>query len=282
MCATKSPSGLLFAYETIPNQLSPLGEVRPVASGTRSWQWLINELRSYPLAVARNLQTTFMHPNIHGHHDRASGIAFSICAAHDSHAGANHEKLSQVMNSEAAELLRSTSATTLLEDLSKLQALVLYQIIRLLHDDVKQRLIAEQQMTTIKARGLQLLTRADAELGVLQSTWQSWLLAENVRRTVMIAYMVFALYSLYRFGACYELPTLAKLPVSTRTDLWNSERGFIPDADITLNYEDFTASWAASPTRVLEPYEMILIVACKGIEQIEKYHFSAGQDPNTP
>jgi hypothetical protein len=49
------------------------------------------------------------------------------------------------LDTEVSELLTPVSSSTLLEDLSKIQVLVLYQINRLFSSEVKQRTLAKQQ-----------------------------------------------------------------------------------------------------------------------------------------
>lgn len=186
---------------------------------------------------------------------------------------ANQVVLFRTLDAEVSELLNPASSGTLLEDLSKLQIMVLYQIIRLFHGDIKQRTLAEQQQSFLGAWGLQLLRRADVELRDAQPaspTWQTWILAESIRRTVIVAFMVLAIYSVFKHGVCPE-PTLSILPISTKQAIWNSRAAYLQHSfeDKTMKYGDFTALWLALPPRKLEPFEKMILVACKGIELVE-------------
>lgn len=184
---------------------------------------------------------------------------------------ANKSILFQTLDAEVSELLTPVSSSTLLEDLSKMQALVLYQIIRLFNGELKQRNLAEQQQSVLGTWGLKLLQRTDAELQNVQPTWETWILTESIRRTVIVAFMANAVYSVFKNGICPELPTLSILPISTKQDFWNSRATYLRQScdDATVKYTEFTAHWLASPPRRLEPFEKLILVACKGIGPVE-------------
>jgi hypothetical protein len=260
-----------YLYESIPNLLGSLGEVQPIAGNTRSWNWVIQELKNYPLTFSQNVETAFIHKSLYREYPQAIQAVFGVCAAHACMNEANQPLLFQVIDSNISDLLDLHSNTSLLDDLAQLQAIVLYETIRLLYGGLEQRLVAEQQERAVQVQGLRLLQRANAELGAMQPTWQTWLVVENIRRTVMVAYMLYGVYSLFRLGICPELSTLGNLPVSTNPELWKCGTAFVPYQNVTMKYENFTASWVASPVRKLEPFEKMLLIACKGIEQVETF-----------
>lgn len=259
-------------YPSVPSFLGNLGEVQPVSGNTQSWEWVIEQLKSYPRTFGQHAETTFIHKELYcdqlPHTIRA---AFGVSAAYACTNEANKSMLFRTLDAEALELLNAALEGTLLEALSRLQAMVLYQIIRLFHGDLKQRTVAEQQESLMGAWGLQLLQRASVELRSAHLTWGDWILAESIRRTVMIAFMLYGVYSVFKHGICPEYPTLSILPVSTKAALWNSPGAYLQHGDWvdTMKYRDFAELWLASPKRKLEPFEKMLLVACKGTEQVE-------------
>jgi hypothetical protein len=259
-------------YPHVPSFLGDLGEIQPVSGNNQSWEWVIEQLKSYPWTFAQYVETTFIHKKLYRDLLPSSiRAAFGVCTAYVYVNDATESMLFRTLDAEASELLNRAPDGTLLEALSRMQAMVLYQIIRIYRGDLRQRAIAEQQGSILGMWGLQLIHRADIELRSEKLSWESRILAESVRRTVMVAFMLHGVYSIFKHGICPEFPTLSILPVSTKTTLWNSEDTNLQlhDQDETMKYRDFTELWLASPKRKLESFEKMLLVACKGIEQVE-------------
>lgn len=257
---------------TIPNQLGILGDPQPVSGSDRSWQWVVKELKYSPAALVQLGESTFIHKTLH--QDALPPpirTAFGICAAHLTVPQANKRLFFRSLEAEAAELLKSTTSGTIPQELSKLQAAALYLIIGLLHGGIKERVNAERQESRMMMMGLQLLRRADQELDNAELKWETWVVAESTRRTVMVIFLVYGLYSLSKDGICCGFPTMAVLPVSTSASSWISEGIYAenPSPNATTTYGDFTQSWIASPARKLEPFEKLLLVACKGLDAVE-------------
>jgi hypothetical protein len=257
---------------TIPNFLGNLGDIQPISGNTQSWEWVIDQLKSYPREFAEHAELPFIHKDLfRDQPPHAIRSVFGICAAYRCMNDANKNIMFQTLNEEVVELLSPALGATLLEALSRLQALVLYQIIRLFDDDLKQRTIAEQQQSLTGAWALQLLQRSNVELQGEQPTRENFILAESIRRTVMVAFLLYAVYSIFKYGVCPEFATLSILPVSTKAALWNSPPAFLEQCDLseTMKYPDFTELWLASPKKNLDPFKKLILVACKGIEQVE-------------
>ena len=265
-----------FLYPSVPNLVGDLGQLQPVSGSTRSWQWVMEQLQVYPRTFAQQAATAFIHKDLaHVALPQKTRVAFGICAAYACMNEANQSTLFRTLDAEVSELLTPASTGTLLEDLSKMQALVLYQIIRLFKGGLKQRALAEQQQSILGTWALQLLQRTDAELQGVRPTWETWVLTESIRRTVIVAFIANAVYSIFKNGICPELPTLSVLPISTKQTFWNSRAAFLRESheDATMKYAEFTDFWLASPQRKLEPFEKVILVACKGIEPVETLSF---------
>ena len=94
--------------------------------------------------------------------------------------------------------------------LASVQALLLYQIIRLL---VRQRADAEVGEAVLIAWNEQLQGRiqlqslsadpessSDSQEPLTISTWQDWIISESVKRTVLTSYMLQGVYSFLKLG----------------------------------------------------------------------------------
>jgi hypothetical protein len=255
----------------IPRMLGNLGELPPILE-TVSCVWVTYQIQDYPLAFAKQAETVFINKNLYRQSfPRALRAAFGICAGCVSINERNQPILFQALDGEMSELLTPGLTSTLVEDLVKLQAAVLYQIIRLFYGDLEQRIVAERQEYLVRSYGLTLLQRADEELRSRQRTWEQWILAESIRRTVLIAFKLYTIYSYSRHGVCTESTAISILPVSTKPGSWNSRAAYLqyPDQDETMTYSDFTSSWNPYPQKKLEPFEKLLLAGCMGIEQFE-------------
>lgn len=265
-----------FLSFSIPSFLGGLGELQPVSGNNKSWEWVIEQMKDCPRAFAQSSTTTFIHEESYlDHLPPAIRAAFGICSAHVISTAANRSMLFRSMEGHANELFQSAQSGTLLEALSRLQALVLYQIVRMYHGDLKQRILAEQQESTMAAYGLQLLRRADIELQGEQITREDWVLMESIRRTVMTAFILYAIYSIFKHGVCASYPTLSILPVSTDSQYWNSPPTHLlqPELKKTMEYLQYTDNWITLPQVNPEPFDKMLLVACKGIDQVEALIF---------
>ena len=256
---------------SIPKLLGHLGELEPVV-GKENWAWVFGQIQNCPLAFATQAETVFIHKSLYpDSFPRPLRAAFGICAGSLSLNERNQSVLFQTLDAEITELLTPALTSTLLDDLVRLQAAVLYQIIRLFYGGIEQRIVAERQEFLLRSYGLTVLQRADAELRNAQRTWENWLLAESIRRTVLIAFKLYTLYSNFRYRICSEMNALVILPVSTKPDSWTSREAYLqyPEQDDTIAYADFSSYRATVQRREVEPFEKLLLVGCTGIERFE-------------
>ncbi|KAG6367072.1 hypothetical protein INS49_001254 [Diaporthe citri] len=307
---SSTSSELSYAQQTppklnIPNFLGGLGEVQRVDGSTDSWRWVIGELRRCPRDLATRGETLFLHKNLYGDAvPRAVRAALGTSAAFCMLEEDRRQLLFRALDAEVMELTRppppmgadeglgrggssvvstSSSGLTLIEELARLQAFTLYQMMRMYGGGLEQRIVVQQQRGLLMKWALQLLRRSRAELGGdgdgasdaggHVDCWHTWILAESIRRTVLVVYMFYGMYSLATEGFCNEIPTLAKLPVSATPASWHSEAAYLAhsrvgEAPKTMTYEEFTYYWMVSPPARLDPFDKFLVVPCKGFEGI--------------
>jgi len=253
----------------IPRILGHLGELLPV-SGTTNRAWVFDQIRDYPLAFAQQAETVFIHRTLyHNAFPRPLRAAFGICAGCFSRNERNRSLLFQALDTEMSELLTPGLTSPLIEDLARLQAIVLYQIIRLFYGSLEERIIAERQEFLVRSYALSLLQRVDAELRNVQRGWETWILAESIRRTVFIAFKLYTVYSTLKNNVCAEIAAMNMLPVSTILGSWNSRDAYLQhlNQDETMTYSEFISLSAMAPRRENEPFEKLLLVGCKSIDQ---------------
>jgi hypothetical protein len=248
-----------------------LGELTPV-SGALGWNWLYEHIRSYPLEFVRNVETDFLHKSLYSNaFPRPLRAAFGICAACISLTEINRAALFQALDAEVLGLLTSNCTGTLLEDLTTLQAGLLYSIIRLFYGDIEQRIIAERQEYLLRSFALKLLQRSEAELRGTTENWETWILAESVRRTVFMVFKLYTLYAYFRTSICTEFAAMRLLPITTQPSSWNSQEAFLKNSnrDETMSYIDFASLWVEAPREKLEPFEKLALKSWKGCGHFE-------------
>ncbi|KAL4926743.1 Zn(II)2Cys6 transcription factor domain-containing protein [Aspergillus undulatus] len=265
-------TGNFTNFSSIARLCGPLGEVQPIEGSTRSWQWVIDELKSYSGEFARQGSTIFIHEQLYRTGmPQAMRTAFGVSGSSCLLTEKNRDMLFRVVDAEVTGLLDSATQMTLIEDLASLQALLLYQAIRLFLGSLQQRTIAEQQQGVMSTRALKLLTRSKAEIRN-PTNQHEWVLAECIRRTAIIVYFLYGVNSVFREGICIGLPTLAKLPLSTALAYWDScESADYESLRETISYETFVGLWLVSTPRRLDPFEKLLLVPCQGLDTVEKY-----------
>ncbi|CEL04597.1 hypothetical protein ASPCAL05725 [Aspergillus calidoustus] len=258
--------------------LGSLGEVQPIQSSMPAWQWVINELKSYPREFAQRGEAIFLHRELYRDSlpqaiRAAYGLSSNQCLTSET----NQELLFRIIDAEVLELLKPSHNTEILEELARLQAFVFYQTIRFFHGGLGQRSMAEQQQSLVMTMALKLLSRSQTEFGDSEAgNWRTWILAECVRRTAIVVYFLYGINSVFRDGICVGLHTLVKLPLSTTISSWGSESNHSHQGcGTTIPYETFLSHWLASTPRKLDPFEKLLLVPCQGLDTVELYDLAA-------
>lgn len=129
------------------------------------------------------------------------------------------------------------------ELLASLQALLLYQIIRLFDGDIRLRADAEvdavvQVRWTVELlkyfRPLRQLDTMvdqfmayDKEMGLAKRIgWQEWVFDESVRRTILTSYMIQGVYSFLKEGMDPVCGRVEKLSFTAQKELWEAPSEF--------------------------------------------------------
>ncbi|KAL6400134.1 Zn(2)-C6 fungal-type DNA-binding domain protein [Ilyonectria robusta] len=252
---------LSIVYKTPGN----LGDLPPVG-GLQIWDSILDHMRNYPRDFAQGAENTFIHKALFtDSFPRPLRAAWTICAGCVSINDRNHKMLFQALDAELSELITPSTpvvTSTLLEDLVWLQAVLLYQLIRFFFGGIEQRNTAERQEFIIRSYGLRLLQRANVELANAERTWENWILAESIRRTVFIAFKLYTMYSYLRYRICNQYDALKALPVSTKLGSWESRDAYnqYSDMDETISYGETKLLWLAPPESKTGNFEELLFL----------------------
>ncbi|KAB8248792.1 hypothetical protein BDV35DRAFT_158612 [Aspergillus flavus] len=263
-----TPSPSLLAVPT----LLPAGDF-PETSVIDRWstKLLLQSIKSYPRIFARSRRTPFIHHRLYDVYlPEAIQDAFTVSASYYTKTAATEDTILRIVEAKTATLIRQNHQENTLEELlAAVQALLIFHIIQLFDGDVRQRSIAEQNMDTLRAWTMQLQVRA-GELGPTP-TWQKWILAESIRRTIIISILIEGLYSVLKVGHCTIVRALSVLPFTSGAALWNltTDASWLAQShrlgSDTVLYGDFARAFENG--RVLgklDEFEKTLLAPCMG------------------
>jgi hypothetical protein len=193
-----------------------------------------------PRAFVEQGQTMFIHRMQFQQTSRpALQDAMSACALYSMRTSATQTLVFQNIEQKCRQLIASTNAQSVsqVDLLAALQALILYQMIRLFDGDIRLRACAESDLRIMLVWTVQLRTSMcnaaprtlaapsarDSNISTSEynANWQSWLVEESIRRTVITAFM---LNGVYRFLALhYDCPAEVGVFFTAQTALWGAQ-----------------------------------------------------------
>jgi hypothetical protein len=166
----------------------------------------------------------------------------------------------QILHNNVQHLLATTNAAQSSNSdlLAALQALLLYQIMRLFDGDIRLRVCAEADEATTVLWASELRSRAChmalprhplAPVTVVAAStdrngeWQEWLFSESIRRTVVTTFMLQGVYNYIKTG--HDNPTVVGVYFSAQERLWNaqSELGWCHARQETVELQVSIGCW---------------------------------------
>lgn len=182
----------------------------------------------------------------------------------------NQTVIFSMLDSRISSLIGSSKSSlwSTKDYLIAVQAMIIYQIIRLFDGDIRQRAKAEGQFKILETWTSHLHSTSNYSESDTESPYQRWIFMESARRSVIISIMLHAMYSILKDGYCTSVPQMTTLPVSVNGALWVASEdawwqttlGFGGEL---LTYQDFLAQWNGGQSLFAGTYELILIGACR-------------------
>ena len=172
----------------------------------------------------------------------------SACALYCVKTPATQTLVNQVLQQNVHRLLATTNPAESSDPhlLAALQALLLYQLLRLFDGDIRLRAVAEADEATAMLWASELRTRVCAATSALSNSpgdWQTWLFCESIRRTVVTTSLLRGVYKYLKTGvAC---PTAVGVFFTAQEGLWNaqSEIGWIKARRERLELQVLVNAW---------------------------------------
>jgi hypothetical protein len=212
--------------------------------------------------------------------------AMSCCALYCSKTPENETLVFRDVEMKAQKLVRDTNLFIIdVKDLlTAVQAMILYQVIRLFDGNIRQRAQAEEHEAILRMWTTQLKSHfrhSGSEMRTLNDPdgpdWTTWILSESIRRTVLSSYMLDGTYTFLKQGYDHVASKIRIMSFTAHTALWdaNSEyswRQAYHDTDrLEINIRNCTSSlMKARPNDLCDIGKMIL-AAHEGVEYFKEW-----------
>ncbi|TGO65679.1 hypothetical protein BOTNAR_0075g00290 [Botryotinia narcissicola] len=241
------------------------GIVRAITSDTKLQarvEFVAKRLARIPRVFVQHGHTMFIHQmQFQQSCSLALQDAMSACALYCMKGVANQALVFGILEHKCQQLIASTNAllASRTDLLAALQALLLYQMVRLFDGDIRLRAHAEADEAIVILWASQLSpptfnteeiilatlgsTGADIVTTGCKSDWHSWLVDESIRRTVITTFMLKGVYSFLKLG--YDSPTNLNVCFTAQAALWNAQSaiGWCRAQDKTERHEIWVTRW---------------------------------------
>lgn len=236
--------------------------------------FMVSRMRSFVPTLAFTGANTFVHTALYqSQQPTAFQDSIGLSALYLAKTKQNAPILIKSIDEKINGLVARSNGWALLEHLAAVQALIVYQIIRLFDGDLGQAGVAARHNQLLELWAARLWKRSFAEPIAFSKAWDAWVFYESLRRTVMISvFMRGSWNALTQDGLCDQVPVLARLPLSKGDGFWDiGEEEFerrvagMDGSDQLIAYGDFSQNWKpGDDVGELSEFQRLLLAACRG------------------
>ncbi|CEJ61871.1 hypothetical protein PMG11_10387 [Penicillium brasilianum] len=237
-------------------------------------RFLVHGLREYPRAFVISQKTDFIHPETY-----SSGLpaviqdAHVLCGLYGHRAPqGNMSDILYFLRMRSDEIYHHFSRSSSFNDLLGCsQALILVQCILALDQDLPSQ-YSEDTSSMLEKVAKRLWEQAPVQLPSTLTQRQAWLLAESVRRTIIVSLMLRSAYSLNTRNYSVRTPFVDALPFDVRTSLWDDDSNqALADQDSGLSgsmisLHEYSDAVETGSVHNINKFGALILAACKGKE----------------
>jgi hypothetical protein len=237
-------------------------------------RFLVAGLRGLTVQFVTSRKTLFIHPGLYPHGLPAPVREIhNVCklTMHHDRNGEIRFTLHSILRQHSIELCRQLNHTANFEELLACsQALVLIQCILVLNEDANTIPYSEAISTMLVGVAGKLWQQAPIQLPQALSHRHAWLLAESVRRTIIVCFMLRSAYSLNTRKYSVRTPFVDSLPFDLRTNLWDDDspafwEHALSDSDAPMvSLHEWSDGMAAGRVHNVSHFSELILAACKG------------------
>jgi hypothetical protein len=291
LCISSSSSGSTSSPENIPPDpyfrndwnveipplLPPSMFVAPKADfpaflNRNQVSYVISGILTFPATMACAGSTLFLHRDLYAaHKPDAYQDCVALSALYMAKTPRNRGVLANSIGRKISGLVSASATWTLLEHLAAVQALIVYQVIRLFDPDLGLQGKAERDNGLLEVWSALLWKRFFEDPQVFDSSYARYVFQESLRRTVLMAVFTRCGWSvLTRGGLANQVPVLARLPIASDLEAWECGPeewcASAVEGEVGLvNYGEWVQLWDNQHgVEELDPFGRMLLGACRG------------------
>lgn len=234
-------------------------------------RFLVKEIREIPKSFARTQKAFFVHPDVH-----KSGPVMSIreigwlCKLHvQAEQAKRSQDLSPLLRRKVTEYTRKLSRPLNFEELlGYSQALIIAQCILVMEENGRGK-YSEATTAVLEWVAERLWQQAPTQLPSSLSPRHAWLLAESVRRTIIVSLILRSAYSLHTRNYSVRTPFVDALPFDVRTELWDGSEQTWSESDSKsdesmVSLHEYSDAMERGRVYNVSPFAALILAACKG------------------
>lgn len=254
--------------------------------------YAINQMKSFPYQFMHSCQTLFIHKSLYTPYMPSYlRDTLAICALYSQKTKDNEAIVGYVIRQKAKEIIGNDTTladTAAIDQLAKLQALILLRIMQLFDGDIRLRADAEQTDLLFLGMIRQIQSRIhplnskesnsaitvgiDGDDKNVADSWKRWLFAESLRRTVIIGWSLAGLYSLCKNGVDSHHDEFENLTFYAQAALWEAQSGYkwsvaarnkLP---LPIRFSDWDTDFQHVKPVDIEDLGMMMMVLMKGTD----------------
>jgi Fungal Zn(2)-Cys(6) binuclear cluster domain len=171
----------------------------------------MEEIKAIPELLIKEDGTGWIHPMLYREYmPRSMQDAYAACGLYINKNPKNQRNVFRFIGLRSKELTSMDEPVEPIDLVARIQALLLYQIIRLLDGDIRQRANGEADLNTLDewARRLRSMSKpcneslldSQDDIYLIPQSFESWILDESVRRTYLFANYFIAFHKIVKVG----------------------------------------------------------------------------------
>ncbi|KAH7257264.1 hypothetical protein BKA59DRAFT_101931 [Fusarium tricinctum] len=240
---------------------------------------------------ARTRRLPFIHPRLYGSNlPKTMLAAFSAASAYSARTPENRSWVYKLIGDMARDIHREGErASTPAEKLARVQAMVVLDTIRMFDGDVTMRATSERElpqflawMFALKELQDELAVDDDPAATTMKGppprSWESWLLSESIRRTIVMAFAYVCMSSILKsLDPPCEIMEATSFHFTASRYLWEADssmaffRAWQTKPQYPVRNLDFKGVWLHAQPEDVDEFTKLMLTAQMGPEAIDQF-----------
>jgi hypothetical protein len=246
--------------------------------------YAVKWLKSLPGRFVGEGQTPFIHKTLYGlHPPHAIQDILGACALYTQKNEANQGLVYRNLTQQADRLVENYANSSALEQLASVQVLALLQIIRFFDGDIRQRADAERTEPLFHEwiRQLQHRLKGSDSESRTGDSWKSWLVAESLRRTVIMGYTLQGFYCFLKNGWDDSHHEFNELSFYAQRALWTAasesqwQSALEKRPALLIRFKQWNEDISSATPADIDDLGMVMMALIKGVDYCSRW---AGDD----